>query len=202
MRRALAAEPSHAAAVANLGAFMRISGESEDAEQLLRESVERAPNDVGARLNLVADLLQEERATEAMVLLGGAPAPTDPAVLRYWRLQQSLALLQLGRTAETRTILDEVETLRPTPPALAPLLHWRRVLLALAEGDAARASDEAERMERALVEMGPEAVPEHAIMARHDLAKFWSGQGAPSRAFAHWTAGHKLLARFQPFFAR
>jgi Sulfotransferase family len=31
------------------------------------------------------------------------------------------------------------------------------------------------------------------------LAKFWSGQGAPSRAFAHWTAGHKLLARFQPF---
>jgi hypothetical protein len=36
-------------------------------------------------------------------------------------------------------------------------------------------------------------------MARFDLAKFWSGQGAPSRAFAQWTEGHKLLVRFQPF---
>jgi tetratricopeptide (TPR) repeat protein len=199
MRSALAADPSHAAAVANLGAFMRISGESEDAERLLRGGIERAPNHVGARLNLVADLLQEERATEAIALLDSAAAPSDPAVLRYWRLQQTLALLQLGRTAEARAILDELERLGPTPPALLPLLHWRRVLLALAEGDAARASDEAERMERALAEMGPEAVPEHAIMARYDLAKFWSGQGAPSRAFGHWTAGHKLLARFQPF---
>ena len=32
MRRALAAEPNHAAALCNLGALMRISGESEDAE--------------------------------------------------------------------------------------------------------------------------------------------------------------------------
>jgi hypothetical protein len=47
--------------------------------------------------------------------------------------------------------------------------------------------------------MGPEAVPEHAIMARFDLAKFWSRQGTPSRAFTHWTAALKLLARFQPF---
>src|SRR4029077_9132922 len=117
----------------------------------------------------------------------------------HWRLQRALALLQLGRTAEARTILDELETFGSVPTALAPLLHWRRVLLALADGDAARASDEAERMERALAEMGPETVPEHAIMARFDLAKFWSGQGALNRAFAHWTVGHKLLARFQPF---
>ena len=82
---------------------------------------------------------------------------------------------------------------------LAPLLHWRLVLLALAEGDAARASDEAQKMERALADIGPDAVPEHAIMARFDLAKFWSGQGVTSRAFAHWTAGHNLLARFQRF---
>ena len=199
MRQALAAEPSHGAALANLGAFMRISGESEGAERLLRESVERAPNDVGARLNMAADLLQEERAAEAMALLSSAPTPSDPAALRHWRLQQTLALLQLGRTAEARTILDELERLGPSPPVLAPLLHWRLVLVALAEGDAARASDEAERMERALTEMGPEAIPEHAIMAHFDLAKFWSGQGASSHAFAHWAAGHKLLARFQPF---
>ena len=37
MRQALIGEPGHAAALANLGAFMRISGESEGAERLLRE---------------------------------------------------------------------------------------------------------------------------------------------------------------------
>ena len=47
--------------------------------------------------------------------------------------------------------------------------------------------------------MGPEAVPEHAIMAHYDLAKFWSGQGVTSRALRAWTAGHKMLARFQRF---
>jgi Tfp pilus assembly protein PilF len=184
MRRALAAEPSHPAALTNLGAFMRISGETEAAERLLRESVKRAPEAAGPRLNLAADLLQEERAVEAIALLDGAPAPSDPAAMRHWRLQQALALLQLGRVADARTILNELETLGPTPPALAPLLHWRLILLALAEGDAARASYEAEKMEQALADMGPDAVPEHAIMARFDLAKFWSGQGAPNRAFA------------------
>jgi len=78
-------------------------------------------------------------------------------------------------------------------------MHWRFVLLVLAEGDCARACEEAELMEQALADIGPDAVPEHAIMARFDLAKFWSAQSAPSRAFDQWTAGHKLLARFQPF---
>ena len=199
MRRALAAEPNHAAALCNLGALMRISGESEDAERLLRESVKRAPDGVGARLNLAVDLLQEERAAEAMALLNSAPTPSDPAALRHWCLQQALALLQLDRTAEARNVLDALMDMGPTPRALAPLLHWRLVLLALAEGDALLASDEAQRMEQALADIGPEAVPEHAIMAHYDLAKFWSGQGVTSRAFAHWTAGHKMLARFQRF---
>ena len=147
----------------------------------------------------MADLLQEERAAEALALLDGGETPSDPLALRHWRLQQALALLQLGRAAEAREILEAFTRLGPTPPALAPLLHWRLVLLALAEGDPARACTEAERMETALADMGPEGVPEHAIMARFDLAKFWSARGAPSRAFAQWVEGHKLLARFQPF---
>jgi tetratricopeptide (TPR) repeat protein len=199
MRKALAADSAHPAALSNLGAFMRISGETEGAEQLLRETVERAPNAVGARLNLAADLLQEERAVEALAMLEGAEPPSDLFAMRHWRLEQALALLQLGRAAEARNLLDELARLGPTPPALAPLLHWRFVLLALAEGRGARACEEAERMEAALADMGPQGVPEHAVMARFDLAKFWSGQGAPSRAFAQWTEGHKLLGRFQPF---
>ena len=78
-------------------------------------------------------------------------------------------------------------------------MHWRLALLALAEGNHARARVEAERMELALADMGPDAVPEHAIMARFDLAKFWSAHGAPRRAFGHWAAGHKLIAPSQPF---
>jgi len=42
-------------------------------------------------------------------------------------------------------------------------------------------------------------VPEHAIMAHYDLAKFWSQRGERDSAFAHWVRGHKELARFQPF---
>ena len=199
MRQALAADPIHAAALANLAALMRISGEVEAAERLMRESVARVPNDFGARLNLAAELLLEERASEALALLRGVEAPSDPNALRHWRLQEALALLQVGRAAEARQVLDELVRMGRTPCALAPLLHWRFVLLALAEGDSARAKDQAAAMEAALANMGPDAVPEHAIMARFDLAKFWSAQGAPSRAFDQWIAGHRLLARSQPF---
>ncbi len=199
MREAIVADPGHGPALANLGAFMRITGETEGADQLLHETVKRGPNAVGARINLAADLLREERAAEALALLESGEAPSDAEALRHWRLQQALALLQLSRAAEARQVLDELARLGPAPAALAPLVHWRFVLLALAEGDRAGARREAEMMEQALADMGPEAVPEHAIMARFDLAKFWSGQSAPSRAFAHWAAAHKLLARFQPF---
>ncbi len=196
MRQALAAEPGHAAALANLGALMCVTGEAEAAEGLLRESVARAPSAIGARLNLSADLLQEERAAEALMLLDGAEAPNDPLALRHLRLQQTLALLQLGSAAEAREVLDELMRTGPTPPSLAPLMHWRLALLALAEGDPARAREEAERMAAALAEMGPEGVPEHAIMARFDLAKFWSAQGTPNeRQFLAGVAEGKRAVR-------
>ena len=54
-------------------------------------------------------------------------------------------------------------------------------------------------MAAALAAMGPEAVPEHRIMAHYDLAKFWSGENEHDTAFSHWEAGHALLRRFQPF---
>ena len=200
MRQALRNAPGHAAASANLGAFLRITGESEAAEALLRATLARDPNNAGARLNLAADLLQEERAGEALALLSEAEPPTtDLRAARHWHLQKSLALLQLRRAAEAKAVLETLAALGPLPPELAPLWHWREVLLALAEGDSFRARKAAARMEAALDEMGPEAVLEHRIMARYDLAKFWSGQNAPARAFPHWVAGHALLKRSQPF---
>lgn len=46
---------------------------------------------------------------------------------------------------------------------------------------------------------GDVMVTEHVIMGHFDLAKFWSSQGAPDRAFQHWTEGHRLLGKLQPF---
>jgi Tfp pilus assembly protein PilF len=200
MRQALLSEPGHAVAAANLGAFMRITGEAKAGEALLRDSLARAPEDAGARLNLVAMLCQEERSADALALLNAAPAlPKDTAALYHWHLQHALALLQLGRPAEARPVLAALAAFGPIPPGLAPLWHWRLVLLALAEGDGAGAREQARQMATALAAMGAEAVPEHQIMAHYDLAKFWSGQDDHDTAFSHWQAGHALLRRLQPF---
>lgn len=200
MRQVLLFAPGHAVATSNLAAFMRISGQSEAAENLLRRQLAQNADDVGARLNLVAELLQEERAAEALAVLdeGGAPG-SDPRAVRHWHLQKSLALLQLRRFGEAKAVLDALAALGPIPAEIVPLWHWRQVLLALGEGNGAAAREAAGRMEAALDAMGPEAVPEHQIMAHYDLAKFWSGNAAPARAFGHWVAGHKLLSRSQPF---
>jgi len=200
MRQVLLFAPDHAVATSNLAAFMRISGQSEAAENLLRRQLAQNADDVGARLNLVAELLQEERAAEALAVLdeGGAPG-SDPRAVRHWHLQKSLALLQLRRFGEAKAVLDALAALGPIPAEIVPLWHWRQVLLALGESNGAAAREAAGRMEAALDAMGPEAVPEHQIMAHYDLAKFWSGNAAPARAFGHWVAGHKLLSRSQPF---
>jgi hypothetical protein len=47
--------------------------------------------------------------------------------------------------------------------------------------------------------MGPNAVPEHRIMAHYDLAQFCSSCGDRAATFAHWQAGHALLRLSQPF---
>ena len=198
MRQALVREPGHKAAAANLGAFLRITGSSKAAETLLRQTVAADPANAAARLNLAADLLQEERGAEALALLEGAE-PAEARAARQWHLQRALALLQLGCTTEAREALDACAALGPVPPALAPLWHWRHVLLALGEGDATAAGVAATAMEAALDVMGPDAIPEHRLMAHYDLAKFRSGRGEHARAFAHWSAAHALLAPSQPF---
>ena len=200
MRQALAYAPGHPAATANLGAFMRISGQSESAEELLRATLAREPANAAVRLNMVADLLQEERAADALALLDSGALPADdPHAARHWRLQRALALLQMGRSEEAAQEIAALEALGPLPPEIAPLWRWRRVLIAQARGEARAACEEALAMEAALGQMGPNAVREHAIMARFDLAKFWSGQNEHARAFSQWAEGHKLLAPSQPF---
>jgi Tfp pilus assembly protein PilF len=200
MQQALLRSPGHPAATANLGGFMRISGETEGAEALLRATIARDPANYGARLNLVADLLQDERADEALALLDETAPPADNIrAARHWHLQRALALLQLRRAPDAREALAAFAALGPCPAELAPLRHWRGVLLALAENDLLRAGQEAEAMEQALAKPAASVLPEHRIMAHFDLAKFWSGRDVPPRAFRHWREGHALLRASQPF---
>ena len=63
---ALQAQPGHQAATANLAVLLRLTGYYEAAEKLLREALARNPNDAGARLNLAAEAMQEERPAEAL----------------------------------------------------------------------------------------------------------------------------------------
>ena len=199
MWQALRRNPVHPAALANLGAFLRLSGEPDLAEGMLRAALAQMPSNAGARLNLVANLLHDERAQEALVLLDEEHLPTDLSARRHWHLQQVTALLLLRRPAQARAALAALAGLGPIPRALAPLWHWRHVVLAEFEGEPAAARDAAEQMTEAVADMGPDAVLEHRIMARYDLAKFWSGRGEHMRAFVEWQAGHRLLARMQPF---
>jgi len=54
-------------------------------------------------------------------------------------------------------------------------------------------------MAAAIKTMGPNAVPEHRIMAHYDLAQFWSRRGDSAAVFAHLQEGHRLLRLSQPF---
>jgi tetratricopeptide (TPR) repeat protein len=194
MRRALVAAPGHTAAATNLSVFMRLSGDPEGGEDLVRQVLARNPAAAEARLNLSALLSHEDRYAEALALLDQQPAPAEPRLFGHWQMQRSLVLLQLGRVEEARAAIAAVGE---TPPELAPLMSWRRILLALAEGDRAGARRIAGEMEQALT--APGILPEPRIMAHFDLAKMWSGLRETERAFAHWVDAHRLLGRFQPF---
>jgi Flp pilus assembly protein TadD len=61
----LRADPGNAAAAGNLGAFLRLTGEIEAAETVLRDVIAANPGATAARINFAADLLQEDRAAEA-----------------------------------------------------------------------------------------------------------------------------------------
>ena len=198
--RALRAQPGHPVATSNLAALLRLTGDYEASETLLREALARNPDDAGARLNLVAQALQEERAADALALLDAVDPPAaNVAAARHWLLQRALALIVLGRPAEARTALSEFDALGAPPAEVKPLRLWRDVLLALAEGRRADARAAAQAMEAALDAVGPAAVLEHKIMARYDLAKFWSREREDAKAFAQWRAGHALLRTIQPF---
>ena len=62
----------------------------------------------GGAVNLAAELLQEERAAEALTLLDAVLPPAERRLLNHWQAQRALALLQLGQPAEARRTIDSI----------------------------------------------------------------------------------------------
>ena len=194
MCAALQVDPDNVKAAGNLAVFMRLTGQAGDAERILHQ-VARFAAAADARLSLASGLLEEDRHEEALALLE-SEQPSDPALVTLWQLQHALALVSIGDAARAGAILDAIG--RP-PPIYAPMLSWRRVLVAEAEGDIAAARAHARETENALRRNGQDMLPENRIMAHFDLAKFWSAYGERERAFGFWVSGHALLRQIQPF---
>ena len=193
MHRALAVRPGYGAAEANLAAFLTLQGDHEEALQRLRGVLERDPACVPARLNLANALLLDREPRHALdVLAGGAPAGREGA---HWHAHRAMALLLLNRHKDAAAELAAV----PRPYGDAELLIvWRQLLLADRSGKPENAGALAERL-AALVDHEGSGLLEHRIISCFDLAFFYDKRGEKVRAFEYWQAGHRLLARVQPF---
>ena len=194
--RALQAQPGHAAATANLAALMRITGEHEAAEKLLPRRWAATPTTPPPGSISSPTACRRSAPAEALALLDAVEPPADDvAVARHWRLQRALALIALGRparraprlTRSTRSARRRRRSCRCGCGATS-FSRWPRVIVP------PRATMARSRWRAALAHMGPDAVLEHKIMARYDLAKFWSREGEDARAFAQWRARPRAVA--------
>jgi len=192
MRAALRAVPGHGAATANLAAFRMFRGDGAGSLKQLRELVARDPACVAGRINLANVMLLEDDPDEALALLEAPPPPGRDGA--HWRAYRSLALLTLGRVEAGRAELDAIENSYDAEL----LILWRRVLLAVHDGDAAGAEVLTERLE-ALAADESSGFVESRIIAYFELARFHDARARPDRAFALWRAGRRLAARLQPF---
>jgi Flp pilus assembly protein TadD len=193
MQQALIAQPGNAAAEANLAGLEVLQGAQEEALDRLRKLVAREPACVPARLNLANALLLDREAAEALAVLEGPAPPGREGA--HWRAHRAMALLVLRRYAEAEVELSAA----PEPLGDAEILIvWRRLVLAEQAKDKETATRLAERLDFLAREEGGSLL-DHRIITHFDLAVFRDRRKQPERAFDHWTAGHRLLSRVQPF---
>ena len=189
----LAACPGNGALRAAQASFALLSGEHDAAIATLRDVLVQDPGCVAARLTLAEAVLLDEGPREALALLdGAAPAGREGA---HWRAHRALALLQLNEDAAAQLELGAVA---PPYGDAAILISWARCNLALHAGRMDEAAQEAAHMDTlAADEAG--MLYEHRVIAHYNLARYHHRAGRTRSAFDHWAAGHRLLARLQPF---
>jgi len=192
MQAALRVVPGHGVAEANLAAFQLLRGETDEALARLRGVLKHDPGCVAARLNLANALLLDREAEAALALLRATPPPGRDGA--HWRAHRALALLLLRRAEEARAELDAIDQ----PYDAEILILWRRIHLAVRDGDEAAAEAMAARMAE-LAEDATAALLEHRIIGYFELARFHDARNQTAAAFEHWRRGHRLLAGIQPF---
>ncbi len=196
VEKGLAACPDNDALEAASAGLAVLAGDQDAALNRLRAIIARHPGSVAARLNLANAMLLDGDVREALEILDDAGGvPTQPREAAHWRAHRALALLQLGRDDAAAAELDAI----PLPYGDAEILIlWRRLHLAARAGQEAEARALAERMEL-LVADETASLFEHRVIAQFDLARFRARRAEHDHAFAHWIAGHRLMARAQPF---
>ena len=193
LERGRLACPRDSALAAAAAGFDVLAGDQDGALNRLRAIIARDPACVAARLNLANAVLVDGEAQEALTILSGAaPRGRDGA---HWRAHRALALLKLGRDPAAAAELDAIA---PPYGDAEILILWRRINLALRAGQRDQALALADRM-AALADDERASLYEHRIIAHFELARFRYSCSDLARAFGHWSAGHALLARLQPF---
>ena len=149
-------DPGFLPAHANLALLYNRAGRNEQAERVLREALERAPEEGELHYSLGLLLAEDERYDEAAAALGRA-AQRLPGRARV-RYNHGLALLRSGREAEAEAELLVAQALDPGDPGAA---HALAVLYAQ-RSDWERALPQARR----LVELAPEAPGPGSLLER------------------------------------
>ncbi len=193
--------PGHAAATANLGAFMRITGEARGGRGAAARDTSRASPTTSARGSISPPICCRRSARPRRWRCSRAEPPSDNRAPTALASAASRWRCCSCRPAEARAALD----------ASRRSARFRRSSRRCRIGGACcwraperhrRARREAERMEAALADVGAGGgarTPDHgAFRSRQILV----GPGRASRAFAHWTEGHALLKPHPAVFAR
>ena len=192
---ALALQPHHAEAGAELALVDHLCGQPLAAIARLRAILDGHPNCLPARLHLASRLLLDGDAAPALALLEGCSEPPPGPMRSHWHAHRAQALVALDRAAEAHRAIAQAE--RPLLPELGLTLTWQRLVLARREG-ASQAATLVDRVHR-LAGIREAGSLEQRIDAQFDLADLRRADGDQAAAFAHWSRGHALLRAAQPF---
>ncbi len=198
MGEALAAQPQHAEAAAQLALVEHLCGEPVRAVTRLRATLRQDPGCQRARLFLAGRLLLEGECAEALALLDAIPSGSALEADR--RALRVDALMQLGRRDAARAALALTQADRASGDA-AVMLHRQQLLLAQQDGDPGTVAALAETL--AGVAANRDAAGLEARIDTHfALGDLDHARGRRPAAFAHWQQGHRLLQEAQPFSRR
>ena len=111
LRRSLSLDPSFSPAAVNLADLDRELGRETEGEAVLRQALQRSPDDASLLYALGLSMVRQKRSTEALTLFGKA-ASMDPGNSRYAYVY-AIALNDAGQTPVAIETLERIVKLHP-----------------------------------------------------------------------------------------